>query len=82
MCCLSKEQRSTDTSRVAKQGSTVSGLSNLLNVTLTIRKICVQLNMQFFMDDPIYWAPASTTAELYAQLAKKKYRELPRDQIQ
>ena len=33
------------------------------------------------MEEQIYWAPASTTSDLYSQLASKKYREIPRDQI-
>ena len=37
--------------------------------------------LEFFVEDDIYWAPASTTAHLYSQLASKKYREIPRDQL-
>ena len=37
--------------------------------------------LEFFVEDAIYWAPASTTAHLYSQLASKKYREIPRDQL-
>ena len=37
--------------------------------------------LKFFVEDQTYWAPASTTSGLYAQLADKKYREIPRDQI-
>ena len=39
-----------------------------------------QLN--FFEDEQVYWAPASTIADLYTQLASKKYREISREQIQ
>ena len=38
-------------------------------------------NMDFFVEDPVYWNPASTMSALYSQLASKKYREIPRDQI-
>ena len=37
--------------------------------------------LQFFMEDQVYWAPASTTSGLYAQLASKKYREIHRSQL-
>jgi hypothetical protein len=37
--------------------------------------------LKFFVEDQIYWAPASTTSDLYSQLASKKYREIPRNQI-
>ena len=37
--------------------------------------------LDFFVEDQIYWAPASTTSDLYSQLASKKYREIPRNQI-
>ena len=37
--------------------------------------------LEFFVEDDIYWAPASTTSHLYSQLASKKYREIPRDQL-
>ena len=37
--------------------------------------------LKFFIEDQIYWAPASTTSDLYSQLASKKYREIPRSQI-
>ena len=39
-----------------------------------------QLN--FFEDEQVYWAPASTIADLYTQLSSKKYREISREQIQ
>ena len=38
--------------------------------------------LKFFTEDTTYWAPASTTSGLYSQLAAKKYREIPRNQIQ
>ena len=37
--------------------------------------------LNFFVKDQIYWAPASTASDLYSQLALKKYREIPRNQI-
>lgn len=37
--------------------------------------------LHFFVEDQIYWAPATTTSDLYAQLASKKYREIHRNQI-
>ena len=37
--------------------------------------------LRFFEEEQIYWAPASTTSALYSQLASKKYREIPRNQI-
>ena len=39
-----------------------------------------QLN--FFDEKQTYWTPASTIADLYSQLASKKYREISREQIQ
>ena len=33
------------------------------------------------MEDQVYWAPASTTSGLYAQLASKKYREIHRNHL-
>ena len=35
----------------------------------------------FFVQDQTYWIPASTTSELYTQLASRRYREIPRNQI-
>ena len=37
--------------------------------------------LKFFVEDQTYWAPASSASGLYAQLAAKKYREIPRQQI-
>ena len=37
---------------------------------------------QFFEECDIYWAPSSVPNELYEQLAKQKYREILRPQIQ
>ena len=37
--------------------------------------------LRFFEEEKIYWAPASTKSDLYMQLASKKYREIPRNQI-
>ena len=36
----------------------------------------------FFEESDTYWAPSSNPSELYEQLAVKKYREIPRNQIQ
>ena len=41
----------------------------------------VYSRLKFFVEDQIYWAPASTTSDLYSQLALKKYREIPMKQI-
>ena len=35
----------------------------------------------FFVENQVYWTPASTTSDLYSQLAAKKYREIARQQI-
>ncbi len=37
--------------------------------------------LQFFVQDQVYWAPATTASGLYTQLASKKYREINRNQI-
>jgi hypothetical protein len=37
--------------------------------------------LEFFVEDEIYWAPASTAEHLYSQLASKKYREIPINQL-
>jgi hypothetical protein len=37
--------------------------------------------LEFFVEDDIYWAPASTASHLYSQLASKKYREIPINQL-
>ena len=49
--------------------------------SLSIITSQVYSKTQFFVEDDIYWAPASTTSDLYSQLASKKYREISRDQI-
>ena len=36
----------------------------------------------FFTESDIYWVPASSSAELYEQLSKYRFREIPRSQIQ
>ena len=36
----------------------------------------------FFEQSDVYWEPPSSTAELYNQLALRKYREIRRDQVQ
>ena len=33
-------------------------------------------------EDPIYWAPENDAQKIYEQLEQKKYREIPREQIQ
>ncbi|CAI8035541.1 hypothetical protein GBAR_LOCUS19927, partial [Geodia barretti] len=38
-------------------------------------------NLEFFEHDPVFWAPASTTLDLYEQLFIKRYREINRNQI-
>ena len=40
--------------------------------------------LSFFLEEQIYWAPASMTSDFYSQLASesKKYREIPREQIE
>jgi len=38
--------------------------------------------LTFFEESEIYWKPASDSASLYEQLAKNKYREILRHQIQ
>lgn len=35
----------------------------------------------FFIEDEVYWAPASSKTALYSQLSEKKYREILRQQI-
>ena len=35
----------------------------------------------FFDEEDVYWSPASSCNELYAQLAERKYREILRHQI-
>jgi hypothetical protein len=37
---------------------------------------------EFFEESDLYWSPASDPNELYDQMAAKKYREIPRHQIQ
>ena len=37
--------------------------------------------LNFYVEEQVYWAPASMTSDLYAQLALKKYREISRNQI-
>ena len=39
-------------------------------------------NVVLFENSDVYWRPADQTSKLYAQLSKKKYREIPRSQIQ
>lgn len=38
--------------------------------------------VSFFEECERYWRPASTKEDLYQQLAQRKYREIPRHQIQ
>lgn len=35
----------------------------------------------FFLEDEVYWPPASSKKALYDQLSRKKYREILRQQI-
>ena len=35
----------------------------------------------FFEQTDLYWEPPTSAAELYNQLAKRKYREIQRDQV-
>ena len=42
----------------------------------------VYSKLNFFDEKQTYWTPASTIADLYSQLASKKYREISREQIQ
>lgn len=39
------------------------------------------LDASYFEDSVVYWHPASDCATIYEQLAKKKFREIVRDQI-
>ena len=32
---------------------------------------------EFFAEEPLYWRPSSQESELYEQLSKRKYREIP-----
>ena len=49
--------------------------------------LCVALitqtynKLEFFVEEPVYWTPASTAAGLYSQLASKKYREISRNKL-
>ena len=36
---------------------------------------------EFYQEEQVYWAPASTTSALYSQLASRKYREIPKEQL-
>ncbi len=40
------------------------------------------LDTAFFEESNEFWAPESDTSKLYEQLAKRKYREIPRSAIQ
>ena len=51
---------------------------NILGLLMHIQKYN---KLEFFVEDDIYWAPASTAAHLYSQLASKKYREIPINQL-
>ena len=37
---------------------------------------------RFFTETDIYWVPASNSTELYKQLAKNRFREIPRHHIE
>ena len=36
----------------------------------------------YSVDDALYWAPEHDIKKIYQQLASKKYKEIPREQIQ
>jgi hypothetical protein len=38
--------------------------------------------VSFFEQSDVYWEPPASTPELYNQLARRKYREIHRNQIQ
>ena len=38
-------------------------------------------NIMFFEKSDIYWRPAAQANVLYDQLAKRKYREIPRNKL-
>ena len=40
------------------------------------------LDASYFEDSVVYWHPASDCATIYEQLAKKKFREIVRDQVE
>ena len=40
------------------------------------------LTLKFFEECETYWSPSSNANELYEQLSRKKYREIPRNQIE
>ena len=40
------------------------------------------LSADFFEESDEYWVPANETSKIYEQMAAKKYREIPRHQIQ
>ena len=42
----------------------------------------VKGKVNFFEEEEVYWNPALDRDGLYAQLAKRKYREIPPHQIQ
>ena len=37
---------------------------------------------KFFEECESYWAPSSSASELYEQLSRKQYREIPRQHVQ
>jgi len=50
---------------------------------LLLQKYCKRLHEgEFFERNETYWKPASSKTALYDQLARKKYREMLRHQIQ
>ena len=40
-----------------------------------------QTPLKFFEEEEIYWEPALDSSQLYSQLARHKYREIPRSQL-
>ena len=59
-----------------------------LFITKPVHKIYLQKyknrldDTAFFEQEEVYWKPASKQRALYQQMAKKKYREILRPQIQ
>ena len=58
----------------------ITSLNN--QVQSAAREPATPTSAVFFEETDTYWAPSSIVNELYEQLATRKYREIPRDQIQ
>ena len=74
--------------KVSKMYKAKYTMAVFLGITMNIMIVCTLCitiqkynKLEFFVEDDIYWAPASTTAHLYSQLASKKYREIPINQL-